>query len=87
MEEAIKYIYEDSDDLIVKARNNELWFNMGNYEVIIRLLSLSCFNINENDMEYLINELAFENLLNIKKITLSLLRFYMGNISPRIRRK
>ena len=85
MEEAIKYIYEDSDDLIVKARNNELWFNMGNYEVIIRLLSLSCFNINENDMEYLINELAFENLL--KKITLSLLRFYMGNISPRIRRK
>lgn len=64
MEEAIKYIYEDSDDLIVKARNNELWFNMGNYEVIIRLLSLSCFNINENDMEYLINELAFENLLN-----------------------
>ena len=36
MEEAIKYIYEDSDDLIVKARNNELWFNMGNYEVVIR---------------------------------------------------
>ena len=82
MEEAIKYIYEDSDDLIVKAHKNELWFNMGNYEVVIRLLSLSCFNINENDMEYLINELAFENLLNIKKDNIESVTILYGEYIP-----
>ena len=82
MEEAIKYIYEDSDDLIVKAHNNELWFNMGNYEVVIRLLYLSCFNINENDMEYLINELAFENLLNIKKDNIESVTILYGEYIP-----
>lgn len=82
MKEAIKYIYEDSDDLIAKAHNNELWFNMGNYEVVIRLLSLSCFNINENDMEYLINDLAFENLLNIKKDNIESVTILYGEYIP-----
>ena len=67
MKEVIKYIYYGSEfGSIVKSWNNELWFNMDRYWIVLRLSSLGCLNINNDDIPKTIVEPTFESLLNIK---------------------
>ncbi len=51
MKEVIKYIYYGREfGSIVKSWNNELWFNMDHYWIVLRLSSLLCLNINNDDI-------------------------------------
>lgn len=72
MKEVLKYFYDkEKGDSMVKTCANELWFNMGNYWVVIKLSSLTnladllCLNLDEDDIPDLIKEIPFENLSKI----------------------
>jgi len=83
MKEAIKYLYNEGKyNSMVKVCNNELWFNMSNYWVVIKLSSLLCLNLNEDDIPYSIEELPFENLSKIKPDIIESVTIQSGEFIP-----
>ena len=83
MKEVIKYIYYGSEfGSIVKSWNNELWFNMDHYWIVLRLSSLGCLNINNDDIPKTIVEPTFESLLNIKRDDIESVTILSGEYIP-----
>lgn len=83
MKEVIKYIYYGSEfGSIVKSWNNELWFNMEHYWIVLRLSSLGCLNINNDDIPRTIVEPTFESLLNIKRDDIESVTILSGEYIP-----
>lgn len=79
MKDVIKYLYGES---MIKVYHNELWFNMENYWVVLKLSSMRCLNLNEDDTPYTIEELSFENLSKIKLKTIESITIRAGEYIP-----
>lgn len=82
MEEVIKYIYFENFGSIVKSCDNELWFKMDYYWVVFRLSSLSCLNINNDEILNSIKQLTFESLLSIRKDVIESVTILSGEYIP-----
>lgn len=83
MKEAIKYLYNvGKHNSMVKACNNELWFNMESYWVVIKLSSLLCINPDEDNIPNSIEELPFENVSNIKLDIIEYITILSGEYIP-----
>lgn len=83
MEEVIKYIYYGSEfGAIVKSNDNELWFNMDLYCIVLKLSSQSCLNLNNDDLPSSIGSLTIESLLNINSCDIESVTILSGKYIP-----
>ena len=83
MEEVIKYIYYGSEfGAIVKSNDNELWFNMDLYCIVLKLSSQSCLNLNNDDLPSSIGSLTIESLLNINCCDIESVTILSGKYIP-----